>query len=101
MALIFITTGYSGFIPTNLGNVTNPPISNARGLRIVNELRNVPIVANKTGYTFDNNERNTPSYTPFIGKDFRSGLLDILKDNNDKIETTILSNFSKITHLKI
>lgn len=87
----FITTGYSGFISIQSKDAINSFSSNAKGLGILNVLRNVPIVENKTGYAFDNNERNTPSYTPFIGRDFRSGLLKILQDNNGKINTTILS----------
>jgi hypothetical protein len=69
----FITTGNDGFKTVNVTNNT--------GINIVIKDKKLSL----------NNERNTPSYTPFIGRDFRSGLLDILKDNNDKIETTILS----------
>lgn len=69
----FITTGNDGFKTVNVTNNT--------GINIVIKDKKLSL----------NNERNTPSYTPFIGRDFRSGLLDILKGNNDKIETTILS----------
>jgi hypothetical protein len=51
-------------------------------------------------YSFDNNTRNTAAYTPFIGRDFRAGLINILDANNNP-ETTILSRSPNYSTLNI
>jgi len=93
-------TNNGGLLQTNYDPVKfNPKLGTANFITTGNNQFKTVNVTNNTGIDVVvkdkklslNNERNTPSYTPFIGRDFRSGLLDILKDNNDKIETTILS----------
>jgi hypothetical protein len=90
-------TNNGGLLQTNYDPVKfNPKLGTANfittgndGFKTVNVTSTIGVIKDKKLSL--NNERNTPSYTPFIGRDFRSRLLDILKDNNDKIETTILS----------
>ena len=71
----FITTGNDGFKTVNA-------VNNA-GINIVIKDKKLSL----------DNERNTTSYTPFIGRDFRNRLLDILSKNNDgeNVTSSLLS----------
>jgi hypothetical protein len=60
----FITTGVSGF-----------RVDNSKNAKVADG-----VIVKAKSYSF-NNERNSPAYIPFIGKDFRQELLQILDPN--------------------